>query len=106
MARRQWQQVAREFGTTPHMGNLPDDHSLIEKTVGELFSNRITRRESQVIAQVLEGYSSEAIAKSLGIAPGTVRIHRRNIYAKLNISSQQQLFSIFFKKITSVHGTP
>ncbi|MBT5723488.1 MAG: helix-turn-helix transcriptional regulator [Gammaproteobacteria bacterium] len=106
MARRQWQQVSREFSTAPHSGNLPDDHSLIEKTVGELFSNRITRRESQVIAQVLEGYSSEAIAKSLGIAAGTVRIHRRNIYAKLNISSQQQLFSIFFKKITSVHGTP
>ncbi len=41
------------------------------------------------------------IAKSLGISVGTVRIHRRNIYAKLRISSQQELFSIFFKKITS-----
>tara|TARA_B100000959_G_scaffold129705_1_gene136106 strand:- start:1200 stop:2114 length:915 start_codon:yes stop_codon:yes gene_type:complete len=104
MARRQWQNVASKFGTASNTRGKQDDHSLIEETVGQLFSNRITQRESQVIAQVLEGYSSEAIAKSLGITVGTVRIHRRNIYAKLNISSQQELFSIFFKKITSVHG--
>jgi len=30
-----------------------------------------------------------------------VRIHRRNVYAKLQISSQQELFAIFFKKITN-----
>ncbi|NIQ08738.1 MAG: helix-turn-helix transcriptional regulator, partial [Gammaproteobacteria bacterium] len=42
-------------------------------------------------------------ANSLGISTGTVRIHRRNIYAKLQISSQQELFAIFFKKITRVH---
>lgn len=45
--------------------------------------------------------SSDSIAKDLGITVGTVRIHRRNIYAKLQISSQQELFSIFFKKITT-----
>jgi DNA-binding CsgD family transcriptional regulator len=33
---------------------------------------------------------------------GTVRIHRRNIYGKLQISSQQELFSIFFQKIKTV----
>jgi DNA-binding CsgD family transcriptional regulator len=70
--------------------------------VGALLGSRITPRESQVVAQVLEGHSSEAIAKSLGISTGTVRIHRRNIYGKLNISSQQELFSILFQEIKTV----
>jgi DNA-binding CsgD family transcriptional regulator len=52
--------------------------------------------------QVLEGHSSDAIARSLGISVGTVRIHRRNIYGKLQISSQQELFSIFFQKIKTL----
>ena len=43
-------------------------------------------------------------ARNLGISVGTVRIHRRNIYAKLRISSQQELFSIFFRKITADQG--
>ena len=34
----------------------------------------------------------------LGISPGTVRIHRRNIYAKLRINSQGELFSKFIEK--------
>ena len=71
---------------------------------GDLFGQRITPRETQVVAQVLEGHSSDSIAKNLAISVGTVRIHRRNIYAKLQISSQQELFSIFLKRITAERG--
>ena len=99
-----WQDASRYFQSGSERDPGKDDHSLIEKSVEELFRDRITPRETQVIAQVLEGHSSESIAKSLGISVGTVRIHRRNIYAKLQISSQQELFSIFFNKITRVHG--
>jgi DNA-binding CsgD family transcriptional regulator len=80
-----------------------DNRTIIEDTViNALFGSRITPRETQVVAQVLEGHSSDAIARSLGISVGTVRIHRRNIYAKLQISSQQELFSIFFQKIKTL----
>jgi DNA-binding CsgD family transcriptional regulator len=67
--------------------------------VSELFTVRITPRETQVVSRILEGHSSEAIAQALGISVGTVRIHRRNIYGKLQISSQQELFDIFFDQI-------
>ncbi len=103
MAQRHWHNISDDFYTENRPVEQQENHSLIEKAVGELFSQRITPREIQVVAQVLEGYSSESIAKSLGISVGTVRIHRRNIYAKLQISSQQELFSIFFKKIMTVH---
>ncbi len=54
-----------------------------------------------MVAQVLEGHSSDSIAKGLGISVGTVRIHRCNIYAKLQISSHHGQFSIFLKRIAT-----
>ena len=36
----------------------------------------------------------------LGITPGTVKIHRKNIYAKLGISSQAELFNRFIRYIS------
>lgn len=57
---------------------------------------RLTAREAAIIELVLRGYSSESIGLSLGISTGTVKVHRRNVYRKLNISSQTQLFSLFF----------
>ena len=100
LAQRHWQDISGKFDSKTVVSDQHNDHSLIETTVSALFSQRITPRETQVVAQVLEGHSSDAIAKDLGISVGTVRIHRRNIYAKLQISSQQELFSIFFKKVT------
>lgn len=104
LAQRHWQNVPDKFDRETADNKSHQDRSLIENTVSVLFGQRITPRETQVVAQVLEGHSSDSIAKSLGISVGTVRIHRRNIYAKLRISSQQELFSIFFKKITSERG--
>ena len=54
---------------------------------------------------VLKGNSSEAIGKRLGIATGTVRIHRKNIYTKLGIGSQGELFSRFVASIPRSFGS-
>jgi DNA-binding CsgD family transcriptional regulator len=104
LAQRHWQAVPDWFETDASKREPDENPAIIENTVGAIFGSRITPRETQVVAQVLEGHSSESIAKSLGISTGTVRIHRRNIYAKLDISSQQELFSIFFQKIKTVRA--
>jgi DNA-binding CsgD family transcriptional regulator len=102
LARHHWQGVHNRFEAELSGPESGENQTIIEDTVSALFSPRITPRETQVVAQVLEGHSSDAIARSLGISVGTVRIHRRNIYGKLQISSQQELFSIFFHKIKTV----
>jgi DNA-binding CsgD family transcriptional regulator len=102
LAQRHWHDVHNSFEIEPSDLEAVESRTFIEKTVSALFSPRITPRETQVVAQVLEGHSSDSIARSLGISVGTVRIHRRNIYGKLQISSQQELFSIFFHKIKTV----
>ena len=56
---------------------------------------RITRREAEVAALIVRGHSTSAIGLILDISPQTVKVHRRNIYRKLNISSQTELFAQF-----------
>lgn len=58
-------------------------------------SDRLTGRETAIIELVLQGHSSESIGLRLGVATGTVKVHRRNIYRKLGISSQAQLMSLY-----------
>lgn len=83
----------------PDKGALPSGLDLAK--LFDAFGQRpLTRREREVGALVLRGHSSEAIARQLKIAPGTVKIHRKNIYAKLGIASQAELFSLFLSALT------
>jgi DNA-binding CsgD family transcriptional regulator len=41
------------------------------------------------------------IAEVLGISGATVKIHRRNIYAKLSIASQAELFAAFLGHLSA-----
>lgn len=54
-----------------------------EKNVG----NRLGKRETEVLVLVVEGLSSPQIGAKLGIATGTVEVHRRNLMHKLDLHS-------------------
>jgi DNA-binding CsgD family transcriptional regulator len=43
---------------------------------------------------VLQGASGQDIADTLAISVTTVKTHRKNLYAKLGISTQTELFSL------------
>ena len=49
-------------------------------------------RETQVCALIVLGQRSQAIAHKLGLSINTILSHRRRAYAKLQISSQNELF--------------
>lgn len=55
----------------------------------------LSGREAEIVAMILQGHSTQSIALHLDIAPGTVKIHRKNIYRKMQISTQAELFSVF-----------
>lgn len=55
----------------------------------------LTDREREIAGLILKGHSSKSVARSIDISPGTVKIHRKNIYRKLEISSQSELFALF-----------
>lgn len=48
-------------------------------------------RERQVLSLVAQGMSSSQIATQLGIATGTIEVHRRNIMRKLDLHSAVDL---------------
>ncbi|WP_275288184.1 helix-turn-helix transcriptional regulator [Halomonas elongata] len=58
-------------------------------------AERLTEREQQVCRLLLRGHSAKSSARELDISPETVRMHRKNLYAKFAVSSQAELFSIF-----------
>ncbi|MGS0893176.1 response regulator transcription factor [Burkholderia stagnalis] len=57
----------------------------------------LTARELDVIRLILSGRSNKEIANKLSISAETVKVHRRNLYGKLAINSQSELFSLFLK---------
>jgi len=62
----------------------------------------LTERESQVVHLFLHGHSTKSIAERLGISPETVKLHRKNSYAKLDVSSQAELFYLFIDSLASL----
>ncbi|MGB5557723.1 MAG: LuxR C-terminal-related transcriptional regulator [Paracoccaceae bacterium] len=66
----------------------------------------LTDREREIAILVLKGHSSKSIANATDIAPGTVKIHRKNIYRKLKISSQSELFAMFLNALTHRGAAP
>lgn len=57
--------------------------------------DNLTLREREIVTMVLRGHSTESIAMQLSISPGTVKIHRKNIYRKMKVSTQAELFAAF-----------
>jgi len=62
----------------------------------------LTQREVEVSHFLLKGHSAKSIARLLGISPGTVRNHLKNIYSKLEISSQAELFALFLESLSAM----
>ena len=62
----------------------------------------LTDRETQVVQLFLHGHSTKSIAERLGISPETVKLHRKNSYAKLDVSSQAELFHLFIDSLASL----
>ncbi|WP_439105637.1 response regulator transcription factor [Congregibacter sp.] len=64
-------------------------------------SSLLTDRETQVINLVLHGHSTKSVATRLGISVETVKLHRKHAYAKLEVSSQAELFYLFLDSLMS-----
>lgn len=66
----------------------------------------LTHREAQVIALVMGGHSNASIAQCMGISRLTVKVHRKHAYAKLQVSSQADLFLKIMPMLEGAARTP
>lgn len=96
---RHWNHLGSRFGNSAN----PESGASLQNSVELAFTNFgegvLTPREREVVEHTLKGHSADAVGRILEISPGTVRIHRRNIYSKLQINSQGELFSRFIDKL-------
>ncbi|MEB8385773.1 LuxR C-terminal-related transcriptional regulator [Rhodobacteraceae bacterium KMM 6894] len=73
----------------------------VEEMLRSLQRDTLSDRQAEVIGYLLKGHSNTSISLHLGISAETVKVHRRNAYANLGISSQAELFSIFIDHLSS-----
>jgi DNA-binding CsgD family transcriptional regulator len=99
VAQRHWSGLVRQFGKDRSAEGPSGQPRALADDLGSFGAGLLTPREREVAAYTLKGHSAESAGQILGISPGTVRIHRRNIYAKLRISSQGELFSRFLETL-------
>jgi len=102
-ASRHWQNLG---GLEPKNASRRVPPSGLDSHVTSAFENFgegvLTKREREVVRLVLRGHSSESIGRHFQITTGTVKIHRKNTYAKLGISSQSELFSQFISYLSDI----
>ena len=92
MIRQHWQlRTARKAA--------PEPDTRIDDAFENFGSPVLSQREQEIIRLILRGHSSESIGLRLGIAITTVKTHRKKAYAKLEISSQSELLSLFLKTL-------
>lgn len=73
--------------------------SQVRDALSHFGAHVLSERELEIARLILRGYSSKAMAERLAISPETIKVHRRHLYAKLDISSQPELFSLFLQSL-------
>jgi DNA-binding NarL/FixJ family response regulator len=94
---QQWKSLAASQNSAR---TLPNDNDMRLSRAMETFGqDRLTAREQAIAGMILQGHSSLSIAANLNLSEGTVKNHRKHIYAKLGIYSQSGLFKLFIDHI-------
>jgi len=95
--------LERHFAIAP-IANREKAPSVAATLLSRLKENHqieITPRQAQVAVLLLRGHSSKSIGRELGISWQTVRVFRKQLYERCNISSQAELFTLLTPLVTS-----
>lgn len=95
--RRIWQ----NFEDARKPGPNGRDRNSLDVFLSDFGKGTLSARECEVAHMILKGHSSESISHQLNISVATVKTHRKNLYAKLGLSTQQELFSMFLNFLHS-----
>ena len=84
---------------------VSDTQQLVENTLIIALQERhgisLSPRQAQVALLVLKGHSSVSIGLHLDISPQTVKVFRKQIYKRCNISSQAELFRLLLPLLSA-----
>ncbi|WP_137931590.1 helix-turn-helix transcriptional regulator [Mesorhizobium comanense] len=84
--------------------HLVADH--IKQAFDTFGSQTLSPRERHVAKLILRGHSAKSASDILRVSVETVRMHRRHLYAKLNINAQSELFASFLDWLSTSEVSP
>jgi DNA-binding CsgD family transcriptional regulator len=79
---------------------IPGPTTSIDDMLDRFGEGCLSPREREVAQLILKGHSGSSIGARLGISQTTVKSHRQNLYGKLGIASQFELFSQFLQSLS------
>jgi DNA-binding CsgD family transcriptional regulator len=65
-----------------------------------ILQGQLTETQRHIAKLILQGHSNGSIAAVLNISEGTVKVHKHNIYQRLEISTHAELFRLFIGYLT------
>ncbi|WP_246149628.1 helix-turn-helix transcriptional regulator [Tritonibacter litoralis] len=80
------------------------NETLVKNLQKKLLEHReisLSKRQCEVALLILRGHSTISIGLRLGISPQTVKVFRKQLYRKCEISSQAELFSLMSRYLAS-----
>jgi len=72
----------------------------LKKAFSNFGRDHLTEREREVVHLLLKGHSTRSTAELLGLSVNTVKVYAKRFHKKLSVSSQAELFSLFFEAIS------
>jgi DNA-binding CsgD family transcriptional regulator len=102
-----WQGILEQQSQNDQQEQLESSLDLREQleTALNCFGTSIlTVRENQTIKMILQGHSSKAIAQRFNISVETIKLHRKNAYAKLDLGTQGELFNLFINSLMNIEN--
>lgn len=79
-----------------------EEREPVEAAFDSFGQEALTQREREIVRLLLAGHSTKSAARELDISDGTVKVHRKHIYQRLEVSSQSQLFRLFLGHVALV----
>lgn len=87
-------------------GGSPMSLSIARKVVSSFSAQKksdpnlqtLTKRETQVLEKVAQGFMNKEVAQTLQISEATVRTHIQNIYSKLHVNTRVEAVNIFLSR--------
>ena len=81
-----------------HAGRRAISPQVAERLAARVTGPELTDREREVLEHLAEGKSNKQIAKALGIADGTVKVHVANILEKLGAQGRSEAVAIAVRR--------
>lgn len=79
---------------------LPETQTVDGSDLGGFLIGRLTPRERDIVGLVLQGHPVAAIAARLQLSENTIKSHRKRLFAKLDITTERELFVMFVEHLT------